>query len=220
MSDANQIAPPGKGIDLADLHAFCIFSFQTKFDRRRSRSQFVLPLHHGKLRLMVGQAIANQATLGNILVFPLEKHEGLALVGHRFVVIEFQTNNIPPLGRDIGHEQVGFDSHDLGRTAAFWGRGPGHRELCRRGRYSAGALRYRDRAGLRSRNRLLSRHRGMRVFLPCIPEHEQGENKDGSEDQAFIVHGRPMQIIRVGDQSHRDSTDGSERDASGPCAGL
>ena len=173
MADADQIAAPGEGENLRHFHPVGVGRFETKLDFLGVRSKFALTFDCRIERPVVGQTLADQATLCGILVLAFKEQEGLGLVGHRLVVIELQADQVTTDRRNTGDKKIGLDRDDF--TPAVTGgylchRHSGFRRL--RGDHTRNLWNWRTFSLPGDHCRLYGR-RGRIEFLPRVPEHEQ-----------------------------------------------
>ena len=134
----NKIAVAIEGQNLRNLDAIDDRRFETQLNRLRITREFTRPGHCRKYRLVIGQAIAHQPTLCDVLVLRSEQREILALVRCRLVARQFKAHQIAALRRDLGNVTIGLDTDRfrLARASGTtWWNG---RSRCRRSRRCLG----------------------------------------------------------------------------------
>ena len=190
VGHVDQVATAMEGHHLGDLHAVLLGRAQSQFDRVLAVLQAQFAGRKLEHRLVVRQALTDQAGLGGVLVAHaavVEQHEVTGRLAAGLVLLELEANDVAPLRRHFGAQQIGLDDHARGcarscglltRNSGLAGRcsaqrGCGHGTVGRRGDTRGGLLR---------------RHRRLVMLEPAVPQHDQRKGKNQEEDEAALIH--------------------------------
>jgi len=208
VAHIHQIGAPVEGVGLHHLDPIRRIRFQ-------GHLQFVPRTHVQRTgqeleeALVIGQVVPDQAGLGRIAVVGTEQGEGLGLVRGALVVAQGHLHQIPTQGGNIRIHQVGFHRHGLPRDGSSRvGRGSARQSRRRQSRRGSGHRAIGGGAG--GRGAIGDHGLGMIELHPLVPQQVAGEEKDEEQNQASIVHERPiLKGLRARGRVRPGATDGS-----------
>ena len=189
VGHVDQVAAAREAHHLGDLHAVLLGRLQAQLHCVLAVLQAQLASGQLELRLVVRQALADQARLRGVLVprgAVVEQDEVAARLAARLVLLELEANDVTTLRRDLGAQQIGLD-HGARRGGGLRGLLARHHRLAGRRAQRGRGHRAVDRRRVARCGLLLG---GGRLVLldPAIPQHDQREGENQKEDEAALIH--------------------------------